>query len=161
MMCWSWIDSSHKREASKISCSGQRPFGGARLGLDKNRENNPMQSRVDPGSQHSCCAASGPREEKGPSLISSRSKSRNPLLPISEVQVCWGSPLQSQRDPEPDVVSLLSAREASRAVTVHWSPSERAGGVNRRQCFSRPHLLLHHRSRQQSQTRSGFVPAAL
>jgi hypothetical protein len=25
----------------------------------KNRENNPMQSRVNPGSQHSCCAASG------------------------------------------------------------------------------------------------------
>jgi hypothetical protein len=25
----------------------------------KNRENNPMQSRVNPGSQPSCCAASG------------------------------------------------------------------------------------------------------
>jgi hypothetical protein len=32
----------------------------------KNRENNPMQSRVDPGSQHSCYPASGPRDEKRP-----------------------------------------------------------------------------------------------
>jgi hypothetical protein len=32
-----------------------------------------MQSRVDPGSQHSCCAPSGPRKEKGPNLIQSRS----------------------------------------------------------------------------------------
>jgi hypothetical protein len=30
----------------------------------KNRENNPMQSRVDPGSQHSCCAESGVGVEK-------------------------------------------------------------------------------------------------
>jgi hypothetical protein len=35
-----------------------------------------MQSRVDPGSQHCCCAASGPREEKGPNLIPSRSHPR-------------------------------------------------------------------------------------
>src|ERR1700683_2557073 len=39
----------------------------------KNRENNPMQSRGDPDSQHSCCAASGAGEEKGSNLISSRS----------------------------------------------------------------------------------------
>jgi hypothetical protein len=32
----------------------------------KNRENNPMQSRVDAGSQHFCRAASGAGEEKGP-----------------------------------------------------------------------------------------------
>jgi hypothetical protein len=43
----------------------------------KNRENNPMQSRADPGSQHSCCAASGAGEEKGPNLISSRSQGVN------------------------------------------------------------------------------------
>ena len=37
------------------------PFGSVRYGRarTKNRENNPMQSRVEPGSQHSCCAASG------------------------------------------------------------------------------------------------------
>ena len=54
MMCWSWIDWSRKREALTISCPDRalRPFGGARQGLDKNRENNPMQSKVDPGSQH-------------------------------------------------------------------------------------------------------------
>src|SRR5882757_11078167 len=42
----------------------------------KNRENNPMQSRVDPGSQHSCCASG--QEKKGPNLISSRSIRRPP-----------------------------------------------------------------------------------
>src|SRR5712671_7767680 len=30
----------------------------------QNRENNPMQSRLGSGSQHSCCVASGAREEK-------------------------------------------------------------------------------------------------
>src|ERR1700730_2704101 len=35
----------------------------------KNRENNPMQSRMDPGSQHSCCAASGAEERPQPNLI--------------------------------------------------------------------------------------------
>jgi hypothetical protein len=43
----------------------------------KNRENNPMQSRVEPGSQQPCCAASGARKKNAPSsrphLISSRS----------------------------------------------------------------------------------------
>jgi hypothetical protein len=35
-----------------------------------------MQSRVDPGSRRSCCAAprAGEEEEKGPNLISSRSR---------------------------------------------------------------------------------------
>src|SRR6266704_3581851 len=33
----------------------------------KNRENNPMQSRVNPGSQHSCCAASGREKKNAPS----------------------------------------------------------------------------------------------
>jgi hypothetical protein len=37
----------------------------------KNRENNPMQSSVDPGSQHSCSAVCGGRKIKGPNLISS------------------------------------------------------------------------------------------
>jgi hypothetical protein len=39
-----------------------------------------MQSRVDPGSQHSCCAASG-QEKKGPNLISSRSRAIQCLRP--------------------------------------------------------------------------------
>src|SRR5712672_3955299 len=30
----------------------------------QNRENNPMQSKMGPGSQHSCCVAFGAREEK-------------------------------------------------------------------------------------------------
>jgi hypothetical protein len=38
----------------------------------KNLENNPMQSKVDPGSQRSCRDASGAGEEKGPNLISSQ-----------------------------------------------------------------------------------------
>src|SRR6266567_4295746 len=33
----------------------------------KNSENNPMQSRVNPGSQHSCCAASGREKKNAPS----------------------------------------------------------------------------------------------
>jgi hypothetical protein len=67
MMCWGWIDSSRKREALSISCPGPdiAPLGGARQGLDKNRENNPMQSRDEPDSQHPCCAASGARKNKG------------------------------------------------------------------------------------------------
>jgi hypothetical protein len=66
MMCWNWIDSSRKREALTISCPGPGipSLRRCTAGLDKNRENNPMQSKVNPGSQHSCCAASGAREEK-------------------------------------------------------------------------------------------------
>ena len=30
----------------------------------ENRENNPMQSKMGPSSQHSCCVAFGAREEK-------------------------------------------------------------------------------------------------
>jgi hypothetical protein len=62
MMCWSWIDSSREREALTISCPGpgiaslRRCTAGP---AQKNRENNRMQSSVDSGLQHSCCAASG------------------------------------------------------------------------------------------------------
>jgi hypothetical protein len=36
------------RAANHIPDPAWRPFGGARQGLDKKSENNPMQSRVDP-----------------------------------------------------------------------------------------------------------------
>ena len=40
-----------------------------------NRENNPMQSKMGPSSQHSCCVAFGHEKKNGPSsrpsLISS------------------------------------------------------------------------------------------
>src|ERR1700675_4662788 len=57
MMCWNWIDSSRKCEALTISCPTRHSVPSAVQGRawTKNRENNPMQSRVDPGSQHSCC----------------------------------------------------------------------------------------------------------
>src|SRR6267378_3509542 len=79
MMCWNWIDSSRKREALTISCPRTRhtvPSAVHGRAWTKNRENNPMQSRVDPGSQHSCCASG--QEKKGPNLISSRSIRRPP-----------------------------------------------------------------------------------
>src|SRR6266705_5493231 len=60
MMCWNWIDSSRKREALTISCPGPGhtvPSAVHGRAWTKNRENNPMQSRVNPGSQHSCRAA--------------------------------------------------------------------------------------------------------
>ena len=38
------------------------PFGGA---LNKNIENNPMQSRNGPGSRHFCCAEAGWKLTKG------------------------------------------------------------------------------------------------
>src|ERR1700731_4099379 len=71
MMCWSWIDSSCKREALTISCPGPgiASLGGA---WTKNREINPMQSRMAPGPQHSSALGPGAREEKSPNLIPSR-----------------------------------------------------------------------------------------
>src|SRR5260370_24295851 len=62
MMCWNWIDWSRKREALTNLVSRTRhtvPSAVHGRAWTKNRENNPMQSRVNPGSQHSCCAASG------------------------------------------------------------------------------------------------------
>src|SRR3979409_881889 len=70
MMCWSWIDSSRKARgpndlvARAWHSAPSAVHGGA---WTKNLENNPMQSRVDPGSQHSCCATSGAQEKNGPS----------------------------------------------------------------------------------------------
>jgi hypothetical protein len=46
------------------SIAGLEPDSTARQGLDKNIENNPMQSSLDPGAQHFCRAASGAGEEK-------------------------------------------------------------------------------------------------
>ena len=44
----------------------------------ENRENNPMQSKMGPSSQHSCCVAFGHEKKNGPSsrpsLISSRAR---------------------------------------------------------------------------------------
>jgi hypothetical protein len=40
----------------------------ARRGLDKNIENNPMQSRMDPGSQHLAARRPG-QQKQGPNLI--------------------------------------------------------------------------------------------
>src|SRR5450756_350681 len=61
--------SSRTRETLTISCPGPgiaflRPCT-AGPG-HQNRENNPMQSRMDPGSQYSCSAASWAGEEKRP-----------------------------------------------------------------------------------------------
>jgi hypothetical protein len=55
-MCWSWIVSA-RHQRSRVPDPAWRPFGGARQGLDEKSRNNPMQSRMDPGSRHSCCAA--------------------------------------------------------------------------------------------------------
>src|SRR5712664_2891311 len=63
----------HEVRALTISCPGPGiavPSAVQGRAWTKNRENNPMQSRVDPGSQHSCCATSGAGEERPqPNLI--------------------------------------------------------------------------------------------
>jgi hypothetical protein len=56
----------------RVPDPAQRPFGGARHGLDKNRENNPMQSKRGPRLA-ARLLRSVRAEEKGPNLISSRS----------------------------------------------------------------------------------------
>jgi len=59
------IDSSRKREALTISCPDRHTvLRRCTAGLDKNRENNPMQSRVNPGSQHCLLRCVWAREEK-------------------------------------------------------------------------------------------------
>jgi hypothetical protein len=70
MMCWGWIDSSRNARGTNDLVSRTRHsapsavHGGA---WTKNRENNPMQSRGDPGSRHSCCATARAREKNAPS----------------------------------------------------------------------------------------------
>jgi hypothetical protein len=44
-------------------------FGGARQGQNKNIENNPMQSKIEPGARPFCCTAARAEEEIQPDLI--------------------------------------------------------------------------------------------
>src|SRR6266700_4681918 len=68
MMCWNWIDSSRKREAHLVSRTRHTvPSAVHGRAWTKNCENKPMQSRVNTGSQHSCCAASGREKKNAPS----------------------------------------------------------------------------------------------
>jgi hypothetical protein len=64
-----------RRVWKRFSATGNRALGDAEPGLDKNRENNPMQSRVDPARSTRAALPSGAREENysvvhGPNLIS-------------------------------------------------------------------------------------------
>src|SRR6267142_617498 len=74
MMCWSWIDSSRKREALTISCPGP---GIASLRLCKagpgQKVAKTTSCKVEWTPARSTLAALLPGQKKGPNLISSRS----------------------------------------------------------------------------------------
>jgi len=75
-----------------------RPFAVRGRPWTKNRENNPMQSRVDPGSQHSLlCCVRGRRKNPGQesNLTSSRSSDECPLLGVDRKWLAEG---QTRRD---------------------------------------------------------------
>src|SRR3981081_1644295 len=76
-MGWSGIDSPQARSTDDLVSRTQRSASASaftrvfdtlwavhRRARTQNRENNPMQSKMGPGSQHSCCVAFGAREEK-------------------------------------------------------------------------------------------------
>jgi hypothetical protein len=83
MMCWSWIDSSRKREALTISCPGPGIASLRRCKAgpgQKIAKTTPCKVEWTPA--RSTLAALRPGQEKGPNLISSRSRALHPAAQL-------------------------------------------------------------------------------
>ncbi len=83
----------------------------------KNRENNPMQSRVNPGSQHSCCAASGAAIWNAASMP----RISVPLSGASNrmASPAWfGAAVTPARHPQASAAASISAISANRSGAV-------------------------------------------
>src|SRR5882672_2715551 len=90
MMCWSWIDSSRKREALTISCPGPGIASLRRCKAgpgQKIAKTTPCKVEWTPA--RSTLAALRPgQEKKGPNLISSRSRTRGKLIRCGRKPQC-------------------------------------------------------------------------
>jgi hypothetical protein len=126
MMCWSWIDSSRKREALTISCPGPGIASLRRCKAgpgQKIAKTTPCKVEWTPA--RSTLAALRPGQKKGPNLISSRS---------SPHQTIYCPPLIVSV--EPVMAPAWSAARNTTARAISSGSPRRPTGINGRMLFS-------------------------